>query len=324
MMVEVETKPFIVELSVLSTEPRVFEFIKFALVVEAFPFTVEVSVNEFVLVEIVSEFVVEEATRLVRSVLVDMPFSVEVRLVPLVERDWVVSVVVATTPLTTLVSTLPVTLWVNEFMIFAKADCIPFTIVEKVLVVVERVLVVVAGISEARLVVDITPFTLDVMIDVEVANDKLFEPMTLLVATTPFTVVVRVLPERVVVSEFMMLVNSVETPFTIDWRVLVVVAKVFIVGSFLSSTRITSPFAFTLSTFPLAVVVAEVEAKLENLSPDALDVLAVISSLFAGVVLPIPTFWEPFIDMALLPPVLNLIELATALYIPVSVSPVNE
>jgi hypothetical protein len=92
------------------------------------------------------------------------------------------------------------------------------------------------------------------------------------------------------VNEFIILATRVETPLTIDWRVLVVVAKVFIVGSFLSSTRITSPDTLTLSTLPLAVVVAEVEARLVNLRPEALDVLAVISSLFAGVVFPIPTF----------------------------------
>jgi hypothetical protein len=193
-MVEVETKPFIVELSVLSTEPNVFEFIKLATVVDAFPFTIEVSVNAFVVVEIVSEFVVDDATKLVRSVLVETPFSVEVRLVPLVESDWVVRVVVATTPFTMLVSTLPVTLWVNEFMIFANSDCTPSTIVAKVLVVVERVLVVVAAIRLARDVVEITPFTLDVMIDVDVAKEILFEEMTDDVATTPFMVVIRVLP----------------------------------------------------------------------------------------------------------------------------------
>jgi hypothetical protein len=96
----------------------------------------------------------------------------------------------------------------------------PFTVLEIVLPVVERVLVVEEAMALARLVVAVTPFTLDVrttpeterafelMIEVELATpltvevivlallDTPFDEMTELVAVTPLMVVVRVLPDR--------------------------------------------------------------------------------------------------------------------------------
>jgi hypothetical protein len=58
------------------------------------------------------------------------------------------------------------------------------------------------------LVVASTPFIVLDSNPVEVENISVFDPITELVATTPFTFVVSTLPERVVLSELMMLVNA--------------------------------------------------------------------------------------------------------------------
>jgi hypothetical protein len=75
--------------------------------------------------------------------------------------------------------------------------------------------------------VEIIPFTFEDSIFVEVETVNRFEEITLLVAATPFTVVVRVLPLSVVVRELIILVNNVDTPFTILANVFVVVLRVF-------------------------------------------------------------------------------------------------
>ena len=49
---DVESTPFIVEVIVFTAEERLFEFIKFAVVVAILPFTVDLRVIVFVVVEI--------------------------------------------------------------------------------------------------------------------------------------------------------------------------------------------------------------------------------------------------------------------------------
>jgi hypothetical protein len=86
---------------------------------------------------------------------------------------------------------------VSPFMVVV--EIIPFTVDVIRLVVDENesVFVVVAAIKLAKDVVEVTPLTLVVMMPVDVANDTELFDMTELVATTPFTVVVSVFPERV-------------------------------------------------------------------------------------------------------------------------------
>jgi hypothetical protein len=54
------------------------------------------------------------------------------------------------------------------------------------------------------------------------------------------------------------------------------------------STSTTSPAALTVRALPFAVVVADADVKLVNLSPDALVVVAVISRRLPGLMVPIP------------------------------------
>lgn len=99
MDVEVES-PLIVEVRVFTADERSLLFRKRAVVVAICPFTVEVSVKELVLVDTVSALDVEEATRLVRSVVVAMPLMVVVSTAPDVESELlVITEVVAVRPL---------------------------------------------------------------------------------------------------------------------------------------------------------------------------------------------------------------------------------
>ncbi len=108
MDVEVES-PLIVEVRVFTADERSLLFRKRAVVVAICPFTVEVSVKELVLVDTVSALDVEEATRLVRSVVVAMPLMVVVRVAPEVERVFEVMILeVACMPLIVVVRILPV------------------------------------------------------------------------------------------------------------------------------------------------------------------------------------------------------------------------
>jgi hypothetical protein len=77
--------------------------------------------------------------------------------------------------------------------IIDEVEVTPLTIEVAVLEAMVKLLVVVA-IKLARLVVEITPFTLLVNIPVEVANEEEFSVMIVEVATTPLTVEVRVFP----------------------------------------------------------------------------------------------------------------------------------
>jgi hypothetical protein len=58
---------------------------------------------------------------------------------------------------------------------------------------------------------------------------RVLDDMTELVATTPFTVVVSVLPDRVWVKLFMIFATREDTPFMIEVNVFVLVATVLLV-----------------------------------------------------------------------------------------------
>jgi hypothetical protein len=133
-------------------------------------------------------------------------------------------------PLIVVVETIPSTMLVIKLVVDEK----------------DRVFVVVAVIRDDREVVEITPFMLVVMIPVEVAKVTELFDITDDVATTPLTVVVRVLPDSVVVREFIILANSVVTPLTIEVRVLVVVDKEFV---FMIVVVPIDPAIFEVNTF---------------------------------------------------------------------------
>ncbi len=108
MDVEVES-PLMVEVRVFTADERSLLFKKRAVVVATWPFTVEVRVKELVLVDTVSVLDVDDATRLVRSVVVAIPLMVVVRVVPYVERAFdVMTDVVAVSPLIVVERTFPV------------------------------------------------------------------------------------------------------------------------------------------------------------------------------------------------------------------------
>jgi hypothetical protein len=100
-------------------------------------------------------------------------------------------------------------------------------------------------------VVDMTPLIL--LVAVVVPMVRMLEDMTLVVATTPLTVVVRVLPESEVVREDMIFVKTEEMPLTTVAKVLVVVASVL--------EEMTEVVAVT----PLTVLVAMLLAILREL-----------------------------------------------------------
>jgi hypothetical protein len=209
------------------------------------PFTVVVKVLPL-------KVVVRELIMLAKSV--ETPFTILANVLVVVESILVfTAVVVAITPFTLLVITLAK---LSKPLLFMMLNVVvagvPFVVFTRVmaLVVLEFVskFVVVAAISEARDEVDITPFTLVVMIPVDVANDTELFDMTELVATTPFTVVVSVLTLSVVVREFIMLVNNVVTPFIIEAKVFVVVDRVFV---FIIVVVPIDPAIFEVNTFAL-------------------------------------------------------------------------
>jgi hypothetical protein len=128
VMMDVEVaSPLMVEVSVFTADERSLLFRKEAVVVAIRPFTVEVSVNELVLVETVRVLEVEDATRLVRSVDVATPLIVEVSVAPEVESEvLVMMLVVAVIPLIVEVRTLPTAPCVKELIIDAMVDDTPF------------------------------------------------------------------------------------------------------------------------------------------------------------------------------------------------------
>jgi hypothetical protein len=69
-------------------------------------------------------------------------------------------------------------------------------------------------IKEDKVVVEMTPLTLEVIIPVLVAKLTVLFDITEVVATTPFTVVVSVLPLSDVVKLLIILVKADDIPFT--------------------------------------------------------------------------------------------------------------
>jgi hypothetical protein len=144
LIIEVEVAiPLTVDVSVLTAPVRSFVLTKLAVVVAVLPLTIEVRTNELVEVEIVNVFDVEDATRLVRSVEVATPLTVVVSVVPVVLMSFaVMTVVVAVTPLITVVKILPVVDCVNELIREASVPDTPFTIVWNTLADEEATLLV--------------------------------------------------------------------------------------------------------------------------------------------------------------------------------------
>ena len=211
-----------------------------AVVLDTLPLTVEVST----FAALASMFEVEDATILVRSVVVATPFTVEVRTVPDVPSAFEeITLEVAIIPFTFAVSVLPMIESARELMILVKSDETPFTIVAKVLVVVlsafeliavvvaitpftVEVMVLVAEVitlvvgAVVSVVVDTTPFTVDVRRLVLVAYERLLELMMLDVATRPLIVVVAIFPALAKVKELMRLARLEMTPLVMTWKTL--------------------------------------------------------------------------------------------------------
>ena len=153
-------------------------------------------------------------------------------------------------------------------MILVIPEEIPFIKTAKLFVVVESELEL---ISETRL--EAIPFIVEVKLFVVV--EIIFEFTKVVVADIPLIVLVITFAtdDRVLLFTKFVVVVLI-TPFTllVIIKLLEVVAtdKVFVVAEepVTSLTSITSPLAFTLNTFPLPVVVAEVDSKLVNLSPE--------------------------------------------------------
>jgi hypothetical protein len=104
------------------------------------------------------------------------------------------------TPFTLLVITLPRD---KTLLLFIKLNVV---VASTPLIVLDRVIVLVV---------------LALLVVLELITDE--------VAETPFTVVVNTFPDKLVLSELMIFVNKVETPFTTEAKVLVVVESEFVV-----------------------------------------------------------------------------------------------
>lgn len=157
------------------------------LVVLTTPFTVEVSV--FVDVAKLIVFVVAPAIAPVRDVVLVTPFTFDTKSVPDVESVLLpITEDVAETPLIVVVRTFPERDCVNELIIFEAADAIPFTVV----------------------------------VNVFASEVKMFEVTVVVVACTPFTFVVKTLPDVVAPFVVPLTIPSVEvathvgTPETIE------------------------------------------------------------------------------------------------------------
>jgi hypothetical protein len=224
----VET-PFTILANVFVVVLNVFVFMKLVVTVAGLPFTVLVSERLLVVVAIVKLFIVFVAI----AAIVFAPRFVADRFVMVallvVEFAAIRLVAVSKLVFITFAAVVPRRERLVRLFIVV-VEIIPSTVLVMRLVVDEKLsaFVVVAAMSEARDEVEITPFTLVVMIPVLVANDTALEDITDDVATTPFTVVVSTLPLSVVVREFMILATRVETPFTIEAKVLVVVERVLV------------------------------------------------------------------------------------------------
>lgn len=154
ILVEVE-RPLMMEVRVLTADERELELRKLAVVVAVLPLMILVRVKELVEVDTVSVLLVEDATKLVRSVEVATPLMVVVRVVPFVERALEeITEVVAVRPLIVVERVFPVTPWVKELMIEARVEETPLMTVWKRLAeeeAVEEVMMLVVPTDPPRL-----------------------------------------------------------------------------------------------------------------------------------------------------------------------------
>jgi hypothetical protein len=166
----------------------------------------EVKVKELEEVEMVRVWVVEDATRLVRSVEVATPFMVVVRVAPLVERALEeITEEVAVTPLMIVVSVLPERDCVKELMMVAREEEMPLMMVWKTLADDDAVVEV--------MIVDVP--TDPPMLEVSVLPEEVRELFVrMLGAMREEMVVVARVVVPVVVREDAVVVARVEVPVT--------------------------------------------------------------------------------------------------------------
>lgn len=155
-MLVVSVTPFTIEVITLFKESILLLLIIPEVIVAPLPLTVEARVKLLVEVEIVKKLVVPVLITDCKSVVVETPFTVEVKTVPEILRPFEVIIeLVATTPLIVVVKMLLLADWVKLLMIFVIPEDIPFTITSKKLLEEEAVLLLII------VLVPITPFTFE-------------------------------------------------------------------------------------------------------------------------------------------------------------------
>lgn len=156
IMLVVSVTPFTIEVITLFKESILLLLIIPLVIVAPLPLTVEARVKLFVEVEIVKKLVVPVLITDCKSVVVETPFTVEVKTVPETLRPFEVIIeLVAITPLIVVVKMLLLADWVKLLMIFVIPEDIPFTITSKKFPVEEAVLLLII------VLVPITPFTFE-------------------------------------------------------------------------------------------------------------------------------------------------------------------
>jgi hypothetical protein len=235
------------EILVVATTPLILEVMTPALAVKLFEF--------IKLVEVASPF----------TILV-IVFTAEFR------EFWFINlaVVVATFPFTVDVSTNEL-VEVETIKVFVVggvttigAEAIPFTVVVSSPVEVENKL------PTELIIVVVETMPLTFVVRVFNADTAVFVETTLLVATTPFIVVVKVLPDRVCVNEFIKLVTADEMPFTIEVKEFVVVEITFVVfeaTSPASEVVDITPFTLDIKSPPFVVKLFPVIIELVATTP---------------------------------------------------------
>jgi hypothetical protein len=262
--------PLVVLVRVLPVEVVTFVLI-IGTVEPVTPFTVV----ERVLPREVFDTVVPALKAPSRSCVLATPFTVEVRLVPESESTllFTIGADVVVTPFTVLVRLLPVEERELELIMLAFW-LIPFTVELRLLPVEVSTLVEPARIAGVRSRgVLLTPFTVLVRFVPEILEVLVLIIFTGVVAT-PFTVVTRLLPVEVLVAELIIGVVPRETPFTSPVRVFTddEILPEFTIGELFETT----PFTVVVSVLPLVAVAL------------VFTVLAVLVIPFTDVVIRLP------------------------------------
>jgi hypothetical protein len=133
-------------------------------------------------------------------------------------------------------------------------------------------------VNPSIVLVATTPFTFEVMVFVVDAKDEMLLEITELVATTPFIVVVRVLPDNVCVKEFIKFTTAEASPLIVDVNEFVVVEITF--ELIIVDVPIEPP-TFEVKTLPSAERIFETE-RLETVKFEIVAFVAV--KLFVFVV----------------------------------------